>query len=72
MQLFRSEAPARAWEAQHAGSRGEILTLEQALAVATFVGKDRPQFTYTHPRATGAWEPFVQSLGLTGAWWQPQ
>jgi hypothetical protein len=70
MNLFRSEEHVRAWEAQHVGLQGEILTLERALALVTFIGKDRPQLTYTHPRATGALGPLMQSLGLTGAWWQ--
>ena len=52
------------------GLQGEILPLERALTLVTFIGKDRPQLTYTHPRVTGTLGPLMQSLGLTGAWLQ--
>jgi hypothetical protein len=72
MNLFRSEEHAKAWETSHPDLQGQLLTLEQALAWVTFVGKDRPNFDYIHPRATGTLGPFLKSLGLTGDWWKPK
>ena len=43
-----------------------MLTLEQALAWMTFIGKDRPNVDYVHPRATGTLGPFLRSIGLWG------
>lgn len=72
MNLFRSEEHARTWERQHPGLEGQVLTLGQALAWITFVGKDRPRFEYTHPRATGTLGPFLASIGLAGDFWKPK
>ena len=72
MNLFRSEEHATAWETSHPGLQGQLLTLEQALAWVTFIGKDRPNFDYVQPRATGTLGPFLKSIGLTGDWWKPK
>jgi hypothetical protein len=72
MNLFRSEEHARVWVAQHPGLQDEPLPLERAQAWVTFIGKDRPKFEYTHPRATGELGPFLRSIGLTGEFWKPK
>ncbi len=72
MNLFRSEEHARVWETGHSSAHGEVLTLAQALAWVTFIGKDRPNLGYTHPRATGTLGPFLKSIGLTGDFWRPK
>ena len=70
MNLFRSEEHARKWVGQHTGLASEVLTLNQALAWVTFIGKDRPRLEYTHPRVLGTLGPFLSSIGVTGDFWK--
>jgi hypothetical protein len=72
MNLFRSEEHAESWERLNPTLQGQLLSLEQAFAWVTFIGRDRPSFDYIHPRVTGTLGPFLHSIGLGGDWWKPR
>lgn len=71
MNLFRSEEHITDWMAEHPGLTREVLTFEQAHAWMRFIGAHRLEEEYIHPRVQGTLGPFLKSLGLTGAFWQP-
>lgn len=68
MNLFRSEEHVAAWEAEH-GLKGETLSIEQTRDWVEFIGKERPNYDYEHPRNKGTLGPFLRSIGLRGEFW---